>query len=303
MPKPFQNSGWEEISGTSFHYRLYPPAGNAVKGKALLIHGLGGSTFSFERTAPLIAGAGYCVVSADLPGFGYSGRNPGYDHAQANRARDLWTLLEIVDSRLEPDLAAAPWLLTGHSMGGGTAAAMAISAPERVKGLILIAPALSGREGGSPLLGFPPAARLLQVALERVLITPGGVRRFLASAYGREPSPEEVAGYLAPLQLPGTARAATGLFQGTDRFDPAALKNVPAPILAVWGSEDAWVPPGGADKLLAIRPDAEIRILPGAAHCPMETHTEAFAQLVLDWLAQDTPLNGPSGQTTAATPV
>ncbi len=283
-PKPFPNSEFEDIAGNSFHFRLYPAAAEQVKGKVLLVHGLGGSTFSYTESASQLAQAGWLIVSVDLPGFGYSSRNPDYNHDQANRAADLWALLDRIDSSLDAKLRNLPWLLAGHSMGGGTVAAMAIADEARAAGLILIDPALSEADGGSILTQFSPAVRFMQVALERFLLSEAGVRRFLTSAYGRAPTQEEVSGYLVPLTLPGTARMAGNLFKTTGGPDAALLSKTSLPILAVWGSLDTWVPPSEAQKLIDLRPDAVIHIIEGAAHCPMETHTQEFVSTVLDWL-------------------
>lgn len=284
IEKPFWNSEFVNIGENSFHYRHYPAAGERAKGKILFVHGLGGSTFSYEGAAPKLAEAGWFVVSADLPGFGYSSRNPDYNHEQTNRAKDLWAMLEGIDLELEPALAGLPWYLSGHSMGGGTVTAMALSNEARSAGLILIDPALSPSTGGGAITGFPPAVRLMQVALERFLLGEGGVKRFLTSAYGRVPTQVEINGYLAPLTRPGTAKAAGNLFKTAGGPDAARLNNTTLPILAFWGSEDTWVPPAEAQKLTEIRPDALIHIVEGAAHCPMETHTEEFVSTLLHWL-------------------
>ena len=283
---PFANSQRETVNGTLFHFRMYPPPDGSVKGKMLLIHGLGGSTFSFEAAAPLIARQGYYVLSVDLPGFGFSDRSAAYDHSQANRAMDLWKLLTILDQKMESGLAGAPWHLAGHSMGGGTAVAMALKDEGRTKSLILIDPALFDGDRKGVFSSFAPLSRWLQVALERLLLNESGIRRFLASAYGREPGPQEVKGYLTPLLLPGTAAALAGFVSTAESQDTALLKGVSTPIMAIWGSEDTLVPIDQAERLLAIRPDLSLRVMAGAAHCPMETHTEAFVQAVLQGLAE-----------------
>lgn len=72
------------------------------------------------------------MASVDLPGFGYSDRNPTYDHSQAHRNEDVWSLPETIDNTLESDLTNRPWNLAGHSMGGGTVAAIAIQNDSRL---------------------------------------------------------------------------------------------------------------------------------------------------------------------------
>ena len=283
---PFENSRRADIRGISFHYRVYAPTLDPVRGKVLMVHGLGGSTFSYEQSAAAFASAGWLCIVADLPGFGFSERDAQYKHAQDSRAEDLWLLLDMVDDGLSPGLGELQWHLTGHSMGGGTVAAMAIRDAARAAGLILIDPALFGPGDRSAVFGVAPVTRLLQVTLERVLLTESGVRRFLRSAYGREPTAEEVRGYLVPLTVPGTARTLPGLLKTSDNFDPAPLSQIDVPILAVWGSEDTWVPPSEGEKLLVIRPDASIRVIEGAAHCPMETHPEEFIRITLAFLVE-----------------
>ena len=284
--KPFDNSDRAVIRGTSFHFRIYPSSESRVKGKVLFVHGLGGSTFSFEAAAPLITRQGYYGVLVDLPGFGYSDRSPAYDHSQANRADDLWQLLTIIDYSLQNELAAAPWHLAGHSMGGGTVVAMALQNEGRTRSLILIDPALFAAARGSMAATFPPVSRWLQVALEHLLLTESGIKRFLTSAYGRAPTPGQIKGYLTPLTLPGTAASSANLFKTARNEDASLLNDISTPILAMWGSEDTWVPVSESRRLMEIRPDVTLSIIQGAAHCAMETHTDEFVRVVLSWLSQ-----------------
>ncbi len=65
------------------------------------------------------------------------------------------------------------------------------------------------------------------------------------------------------------------------------LQGLTLPILAIWGAEDTWVPLNELDKLTALLPHTSVRIIHGAAHCPMETHTARFAEILLQWLASD----------------
>ncbi|MHC1786401.1 MAG: alpha/beta fold hydrolase [Christensenellales bacterium] len=286
-PLPFDNSALADVNGISFHYRTYQPKDGAMEGKLLLVHGLAGSTFSFEASAPAISEAGYYVVSVDLPGFGYSDRNPAYDHSQANRARDLWQLLSVIERRLPGDLAAQPWHLAGHSMGGGTIAAMAMQQPSRVNSLIMVDAALFETTKGGGFLAIPPLGRWMMAALDHFLLTETRIKPLLTSAYGREPSAAQVSAYLAPLRLPGTARSLLNFVRTSRNENPGKLEGLPVPILAIWGSQDTWVPRSDLDKLTAIRPDTTVRLIEGAAHCPMETHPEVFVDMVLQWLSDN----------------
>lgn len=281
---PFGNSAYEQIGGVRFHYRLYHPGSGEPRGKLLLVHGLGGSTFSYEVLAPKIAAQGYLVASVDLPGFGYSGRPPDYDHSQAQRSQDLWQLLLELDEALPQGIRAESWHLLGHSMGGGTVSAMAMSNPGRTKSLILLAPALSDRQGRA-FLRFGPLKQWLQVALEHFVLTERNIRGFLSSSFGRPPTADEVEGYLRPLLQPGTARSLARMVDTMRNEDMSGVAAIDTPILAIWGRRDAMVPVGGLDVLKALRPDLSALVIEDAAHCPMETHVTEVAAALLDWLA------------------
>lgn len=284
-PLPFDNSDLADVNGVSFHYRAYRPKGGTILGKLLLVHGLAGSTFSFDVAAPLISENGHYVVSVDLPGFGYSDRDPEYDHSQAKRASDLWRLLQTIDQNLPDKVATMPWHLAGHSMGGGTVAAMAMLDPLRVRSLILVDAALFDTPDRGGFLAFPPLGRWMMTALEYFLITESRIRSLLASAYGREPNQAEIEGYLTPLRLPGTARSLLNFVRTAKNEDPAGLERLEIPIHAIWGSRDTWVPKEELDRIKIIRPDIQVRLIEGAAHCPMETHPGVFSATVLEWLS------------------
>lgn len=281
---PFENSAFEQINGFSFHYRQYQPWHQPARGKLLLVHGLGGSTFSFETLAPLLAEQGYLVISVDLPAFGYSSRSLNYNHSQANRAADLWQMLSRLDATLPGGLSGQPWHLAGHSMGGGTVAAMALGNPVACNSLILIDPALSSRQQGRWLVQMPPLKRWLQIALEHWLFSQRSITRFLTTAYGQAPSEEQVAGYLTPLRLPGTAAALGQMLDTMENVDTAKLAVLNTPVLAIWGKADSMVPVSELEILQAIRPDLHSLVIEGAAHCPMETHPQAVAEAMLAWM-------------------
>jgi pimeloyl-ACP methyl ester carboxylesterase len=82
-----------------------------------------------------LGGAGRDVVAYDRRGFG--------DVPPAGQPfRHVDDLLAVLDA-VSPD---APAWLVGSSMGGGVALDAALEAPERIAGLVLLAPSISGDE-------------------------------------------------------------------------------------------------------------------------------------------------------------
>src|SRR6184192_2982158 len=97
----------------------------------VLVHGLGGSHVNWMAVAPALARDAR-VLAVDLAGFG---RTP-----LGERSADVHANRILLDRFLE-GVAAGPAVLVGNSMGGLVAIMEAALAPERVAGLVLVAPA------------------------------------------------------------------------------------------------------------------------------------------------------------------
>lgn len=290
---PYENSALFTAGETTIHYRTYAPQGDSYLGYVVMIHGLGGSTFSYEQNAPTLAAQGYYVITLDLPGFGYSSRKSDEDHSQKHRAELVWQCLDQVEAQANTtSVAKTPirWHLAGHSMGGGTVAAMAYQEPERTESIIFVDGALfendRGGLGDINLFSIPMIERWVQVALEHVIINEKRIQTFLESAYGQTPTDEQVTGYLKPLKVEGTARAAASLLKTAENLPESALATITTPAMAIWGVDDQWVPISQTKRLNNLMPQLEIIAIEGAGHCPMETHAEIFNEFLLGWLAK-----------------
>lgn len=91
----FAESRYVHVGNTLVHFRQWEPQAPTL-GKVLMVHGLGGSTFSWRHNVKPLVSAGYLVVAVDLPGFGYSDRWSNV-FGQADRATLLWQLLTKID--------------------------------------------------------------------------------------------------------------------------------------------------------------------------------------------------------------
>lgn len=285
--QPFPESHFDTVDGVALHYRYWNVAPTELKGSVLFVHGFGGSTFSWRRNIDTLVANGYRVVAVDLPAYGYSSRQRGLDHTQRARAELLWHLLDRIDMASGPPCRPINWTLVGHSMGGGTVAAMALQEPARVAGVVLVDAAIYVTPAGvsSGLVRLRPIRALSEAYARTFLLNRKAAAGFLRSAYKREPDSADVTGYVTPLLLPGTAEAIVdGLAYGRDPepIDPAQIS---LPTLIIWGSNDDWVPLKFGKRLESEIPDSELHVIRNAGHTPMETEPQQFNSLLLNFLA------------------
>lgn len=208
-------------------------------------------------------GEGGPWVAYDRRGFGDTPYTPGpFSHLD-----DLLAVLDVV-------AGDAPVWLVGSSMGGGLALDAAISAPERVAGLVLIAPGVSGRPGEPP---DDPAVLALWAAvdeadragdlaevsrLETVIWLDGpagGEGRVGGAARELELAMDLRVNQLQPMEPDPTAGPS-----GVDAW--ARLGEIEVPVTVVWGDLDveaARVPP-----IVSRITGARGIELPGRAHLP-----------------------------------
>lgn len=257
-----------------------------LRGKILFVHGLLGSTFSFRYAPEYLLPEGFIVVAVDLPGFGESTRRKSGRSPEA-QAHLLWEVLDLFEERYLPEeLRGQPWFLAGHSMGGGVVFLMGMERPEKTGGIVLLAPSL-GRGGFrifAPLFSSSLLRGVLGTCLRRTFLSPTRFRKLLALAYGREPTDEEFSGYFAPVTKKGTASALLAFLSASSRIRLSRFSGrAHPPLLVILGEKDQWVRED-AGRFLQVFPDARYVVVPGAHHCPMETHPEVSYQAILDFL-------------------
>jgi pimeloyl-ACP methyl ester carboxylesterase len=100
----------------------------------VLLHGIGSGSGSWLRQMAQLQGA-HTVLAWDAPGYGASQALPMAEPDAQDYGRRVWQWLAALD------LPPAPLTLVGHSLGALMAAAAASQQPERVKRLVLLAPA------------------------------------------------------------------------------------------------------------------------------------------------------------------
>jgi pimeloyl-ACP methyl ester carboxylesterase len=250
-----------------------------------LLHGVGASRAIWRRATPLLAGR-HRVLAPDLPGLGES--------PPARKGFELDDVADALAQGLAERTGGAPFDLVGNSLGGAVAIVLARRRPDLVRRLVLAAPAgLAPRRQALARVGGIVGARL--VAGRRLAGKPlarsTAARRALLWGTVAEPQRLAVA----------DARAMFAASAGSHRLGPAiaaaiaadlrgALREVRAPVGAIWGERDGIVPIAGLDTLLATLPGIPVERLAGVAHVPQIECPDAFAAALDRLLAQLAPV-------------
>ena len=190
------------IHGHDVRYRR-GGAGETV----LLIHGLAGSSNTWQAIQPALAGT-HDVLAPDLLGHGESAKPMG-DYslgAFASGLRDLLAVLDVPSATI-----------VGHSFGGGVAMQLAYQHPELCDRLVLVGSGGLGREVSwlLRLVTLPGAEHLMPLIFPRVVADGGNEfgRALGGSVSGRRASPRCGVRTLRWLE-PRTARRSCARFAG-----------------------------------------------------------------------------------------
>jgi pimeloyl-ACP methyl ester carboxylesterase len=263
--------------------------GDAASPPILLLHGITSSTRTWTWLVPALTDR-YRVLRLDFRGHGRSGRFAGgYDFAgYVSDAAAACT-----------QVAGEPAIVVGHSLGGGTAAALAQRHPELVRAVVLEDPALGASrdvEGNALMDGF----RMLRDTVPRVqadAVAPGVLAGVLAvspaitaptlGALVHQDAIDAMAASLLELDAsvldPVLGRAMT------HAYDPHATIPVPTLVLAADpSSPDCVARSSDLDAMRQASPHAEIEVVRGAGHLIHDelAHRDDFVRSLLAFLAR-----------------
>jgi pimeloyl-ACP methyl ester carboxylesterase len=269
------------VDGLRIHYEV------AGEGEGIvLIHGFGGSTYSWRLNIGPLATAGYRVYAIDLPGFGFSERTSEPVFTSLHWARLIREFLRRVG------IPETRTVVIGNSMGGAVALRFAVEFLELTRGLVLTAPAVNFRRDWGrvrPLFNLPvlgPA--LIRLAYYVLLARGTGAERMIASAYGDridQVTSEMRERMLKPLRVRGSAASAVGLMRSVEPDFPAeVVSRINCPILIVAGAKDRAVPLNSVEKLHAALSNSRLAVLPEAGHLVQEDEPDEVNRLILEFI-------------------
>lgn len=270
-----------DVDGLRLRYWLEGEAGPNL----VLVHGIGGAVDVWRKQFEQLPHA-HRMLALDLPGCGRSAIPPVYP-------RDTLRLLAAALRSVMLHAGMSRAVIIGSSLGGAVVIEFAMRWPEMVESLLLIGPAgmttdvtwalrILTVRGVGELLCLPDRARTGQ-ALRTCVAAPNTVEA------------DDIDRAFAMASLPGAQDAFLRLlrvYAGLRGLDPAevhrlqaAMRTIHAPVLVLWGAQDAILSVNAAATALECLPNAALLIRPASGHLVFVDEPAWFDALVTDFAA------------------
>ncbi len=271
----------------------YRRVGEGHDNAVLLIHGLAGSSKTWDAVMPLLADHAD-VIAPDLLGHGESAK-PSGDYSLGAFASGLRDFLAVLDVKRVT--------IVGHSFGGGVAMQLAYQHPELLDRLVLVGSGGLGREVSWLLrmLSLPGFEYVMPLAMPKPVVDLGtGVGRELSRRGLRSERLGEMWRAYSSLAGASNRKAFVRTMRGvieptgqtidaTDRLYLAAR----VPTMLVWGDRDPIIPVAHAHAAHEAIEGSRLEIMEKLGHFPHVEDPERFAALLIDFITSTTP--GPIG--------
>jgi pimeloyl-ACP methyl ester carboxylesterase len=277
------------VNGLKVFYR---EAGDPMAANVLLLHGFPTSSHMYRDLIPALSDR-YHVVAPDLPGFGFT---EAPDHMSFDYRFDH--LADIID-RFTEVLGLKRYALYVFDYGAPVGFRLALRHPERITALIsqngnAYVEGLS--EGWNPIQAYWKNPTPENRAALRAFLKPEATQ--WQYTYGvsdaERLSPDAWTLDAALLARPGNDEIQLDLFgdyQSNVALYPKFqdyIRTERPPLLAVWGKNDPFFLPAGAEAFKRDNPDAEIHLL-DAGHFALESRAPEIAAIVRDFLGRKLP--------------
>lgn len=278
---------------STIHYRsasiqgldvFYREAGTPGKPKLLLLHGFPSSSHMFRDLIPLLSND-FHIVAPDLPGFGKTDM-PSRDTFKYTFDH----LADIIDGLTEA-IGFDRYIVYVFDYGAPTGFRLAVKHPERIQGIVTqngnaYVEGLS-EDGWNPIRTYWENPTDANRNALRAFLTPESTRWQYVHGTTDESqvSPDGIALDNYYLAREGAHDVQLDLFfdyQSNVALYPtfqAYFRKHQPRLLAVWGKNDPFFLPPGAEAFKRDIPDAEVRFL-DTGHFALETHAGEIAEAI-----------------------
>lgn len=174
---------FQPVPGGQIHYVEMGP----VEAPPLvLIHGLSGQLQHFTYALADLLASDFRLLILDRPGCGYSTRDHDHLAVLPEQARMIQAFLDIRNVK-QP-------ILCGHSLGGAVALAMALDAPDKIRGLALLAPLTHPAADAGTFKGLIVHSPMMRRLMAQTVAIPAAQRTaadVLQQVFAPNPCPED----------------------------------------------------------------------------------------------------------------
>lgn len=256
-----------EIDGLQQHVVELGGSDRPGKTAVVLLHGAACNLEDMHLALGEGLAARYRVILVDRPGLGWSERRPREGSSPADQAAVLRQVLD--------QLGAERTILVGHSWGGALALTFALDYPQRVAGLVLVAPPV---HPWLPLATWIYSGLVLPVVgriLAHTLALPFGalvIGLGFRGAFYPQPPPrrylQRAAALLVLRPAAFLANAADiGHLEAFLKRQGPRYATLSTPTILLAGDRDMIVSPlHHSIELAAAVPHAKLEVLPGFGH-------------------------------------
>jgi pimeloyl-ACP methyl ester carboxylesterase len=271
---------------------FYRSAGDPSAPVVLLLHGFPSSSFMFRELIPRLADR-YRVIAPDLPGFGFT-------EVPAERKYTYsFDALALTIEAFAEALKIRRYALYVFDYGAPTGFRLAMAHPDRVTAIVsqngnAYQEGLGDAWGPIRKYWAEPTAEKREVIRQNILTLEGTRWQYTHGAANPESvAPESYTLDTALLERPGNKDIQLDLFLDYasnvnlyPKFQEYFRKSRP-PLLAIWGKNDPFFIPAGAEAFRRDLPHAQVQFL-DAGHFATETHVVEIATAITEFLDGNT---------------
>jgi pimeloyl-ACP methyl ester carboxylesterase len=273
---------------------FYREAGPKDAPAILLLHGFPTSSHMFRDLIPALADR-YHVVAPDLPGFGFS------DAPDSKQFRYTFDHLADLIGRFVAAIGLGRYAIYVFDYGAPVGFRLALRDPERITAIITqngnaYEEGLS--EGWNPIQKYWKQPTGQNRAALRAFLTPEATKwQYLHGVHDETlVAPEAYVLDSALLARSGNDEIQLDLF--LDYATNVALypkfqeyfRTAKPPLLAVWGKNDPFFLPQGAEAFKRDNPAAEVHVY-DTGHFALETHYREIGATIVDFLHRNLKSN------------
>lgn len=281
---------WTQLSGTGYQHSFIDVDGLATRflragsgDPVVMLHGTSGHLEAFVRNITVLS-QDYDCHAVDMLGHGYT-EGPDKDY---RIPRYVEHILGYLDAQGIPQAH-----FIGESLGGWVAGRLAADHPERVGGLVLVAP--GGTVANPAVMDRIRTSTRAAVESDDICLTRKRLELLMYETANVSDELVEVrhAIYRRPQFVARIDRLLclqTMENRVEDLLSPEQMARIKAPVRIVWGAENPFGDVPEAQRMHAAIPGSELEIYGECGHWPQHEHADRFNKEVGEFFGRVGPL-------------